>query len=83
MKEVKKIMGFVVLALVCASPSLGHGGGLDANGGHYNNKTGKYHCHQKAKNGSPCKPKPDRPPKPADQEARERAAENPDPELRA
>lgn len=60
----KKIAWTFVLSVALATPSLGHGGGLDANGGHYDNKTGKYHCHRNAKDGSPCKKKPDRPPKP-------------------
>jgi hypothetical protein len=37
-----------------------HGGGLDQNGGHYDNRSGEYHCHQ-------CGPnsviKPDRAPR--------------------
>jgi len=36
------------LCLILALPSLAlaHGGGLDSNGGHFNRKTGLYHCHR-------------------------------------
>lgn len=38
-----------VLILACILPVLAfpHSGGLDANGGHYNRKTGEYHYHRK------------------------------------
>ena len=36
---------FVVVSLLAASDA--HPGGLDANGGHYNRKTGEYHYHRK------------------------------------
>lgn len=36
----------VLLLLVFASVALGHPGGLDANGGHTNRKTGEYHYHR-------------------------------------
>ena len=36
---------FVVVSLLAASDA--HPGGLDANGGHYNRKTDKYHYHRK------------------------------------
>lgn len=38
----------LVLSMLVVLPSiaLAHGGGLDANGGHTNRKTGEYHCHR-------------------------------------
>jgi hypothetical protein len=36
----------VLLALACASLAQAHPGGLDANGGHTNSKTGEYHYHR-------------------------------------
>lgn len=36
---------FVVVSFLAASDA--HPGGLDANGGHYNRKTGEYHYHRK------------------------------------
>jgi len=40
-------IGLVVLLAGLLSPrSFGHPGGLDANGGHYNRKTGEYHFHE-------------------------------------
>jgi len=38
------VAGFVLL--VVASPSFGHGGGLDGYGCHHNRKAGGYDCHQ-------------------------------------
>jgi hypothetical protein len=34
-----------LIALVCAVPTAAHSGGTDANGGHWNHKTGEYHYH--------------------------------------
>ena len=63
-----KAIVFVLLAL--PSLALAHGGGLDSNGGHFNRKTGVYHCHRE-----PCfsnqrgeaqpKPKPAKAKRPA------------------
>ena len=36
----------LLIAVVSAVPAYPHGGGLDANGGHYNRKTGEYHSHR-------------------------------------
>lgn len=33
-------------ALLLPCFAFGHGGGLDRNGGHFNRKTGVYHCHR-------------------------------------
>lgn len=60
----KILMVMAASIILISSAALAHGGGLDSNGGHYDNKTGKYHYHRNAKDVSPCKPKPDRPPKP-------------------
>jgi hypothetical protein len=37
---------FALLALLAAAPVAAHGGRLDRNGGHYNRRTGVYHCHR-------------------------------------
>lgn len=43
----KSIRIFTTLVLMgIASTAFAHGGGLDANGGHTNRKTGEYHCHR-------------------------------------
>lgn len=34
-----------VLLLLASSLAFAHSGGTDANGCHYNHKTGGYHCH--------------------------------------
>ena len=50
-----KITSLLPLILISLTPFVGaHPGGLDANGGHYNRKTGEYHYHRKpaAKTGS-------------------------------
>lgn len=45
-----RCMWLILLGLALgASPVLAHPGGLDANGGHTNRKTGEYHCHR-----APC-----------------------------
>lgn len=40
------ILFTVVLSLLPAQLALGHGGGLDSNGGHNDRKYGGYHCHR-------------------------------------
>lgn len=35
-----------ILASTASSFSDAHGGGLDANGCHFNRRTGEYHCHR-------------------------------------
>lgn len=42
----RTILIAVAAALLLPSVSFAHGGGLDSNGGHYNRKTGVYHCHR-------------------------------------
>ena len=43
-----KITSLLPLILISLTPFVGaHPGGLDANGGHYNRKTGEYHYHRK------------------------------------
>jgi hypothetical protein len=37
---------FLFSLLVAPELANGHGGGLNAEGGHYNRKTGEYHCHR-------------------------------------
>ena len=37
---------FTLLALIIPSFVVAHGGGIDNNGGHYNNALGRYQCHQ-------------------------------------
>lgn len=40
-------MRVIVLALLLvASVASAHRGGLDRNGGHYDHRTGAYHCHR-------------------------------------
>ena len=36
----------LLFASLLSLDALGHGGGLDAKGGHYNRSTAEYHCHQ-------------------------------------
>jgi hypothetical protein len=36
----------VLLIALCNRPALAHGGGIDAYGGHNDNKKGNYHSHQ-------------------------------------
>jgi hypothetical protein len=40
MKLALLLLGF------CAAGAFGHGGGLNAQGGHFNRSTGEYHCHR-------------------------------------
>lgn len=42
----RKVLAAAFLALLTSGLVSGHGGGLDRNGGHYNRKTGVYHCHR-------------------------------------
>ena len=37
---------FIMITLAYGDFAYAHGGGLDSNGGHYNRKTGIYHCHR-------------------------------------
>ncbi len=41
-------IGLAVVALFAAALALAHGGGLDANGGHTDRRTGEYHQHRGA-----------------------------------
>lgn len=38
----------LLILLFCSSSVMSHRGGLDNNGGHYDKKTGDYHCHREA-----------------------------------
>jgi micrococcal nuclease len=49
----KVLAGVMGVALVASPSVLAHPGGLDANGGHTNRKTGEYHCHR-----TPCSAEP-------------------------
>lgn len=55
-------MRLVAIGLLLLVPmgALAHGGGLDRNGGHYNRKTGVYHCHREPcfSNGQRARQKP-------------------------
>jgi len=43
----KGTAALVMAALILTTPiAYGHGGGLDANGCHYDRKAGNYHCHR-------------------------------------
>ena len=62
-------VGLAVAALFAAALALAHGGGLDANGGHTDRRTGEYHQHRgpganaKADDASGCSERPDYNPK--------------------
>jgi 5-methylcytosine-specific restriction endonuclease McrA len=45
----------LILTLIVPTAAFPHGGGLDANGGHYNRKTGEYHYHQKRTSSPPAR----------------------------
>lgn len=45
--KLKTILPAIVLALAFPLVAHGHGGGLDANGGHHDRKNGGYHYHRK------------------------------------
>ena len=46
MKVIANLKIAIGLAVIFTSNvALAHSGGLDARGGHYNRKTGVYHCH--------------------------------------
>ena len=42
-----KLFSLILAVISLTSFSEAHPGGLDANGGHYNRKTGEYHYHRK------------------------------------
>ncbi len=42
----KRAIVAALAALLLPAGAIAHGGGLDGNGGHYNRKTGSYHCHR-------------------------------------
>lgn len=46
MKAIRWRWVFAVLASTASSFADAHGGGLDANGCHFNRRTGEYHCHR-------------------------------------
>lgn len=46
MKAIRLRWVFAALACTGSSLSDAHGGGLDANGCHFNRRTGEYHCHR-------------------------------------
>ena len=47
MKTCRRVVSVMAIALAFVTPvAYPHGGGLDSNGGHYNRKTGVYHCHR-------------------------------------
>lgn len=61
---------FAMLAVLLSAAAGAHSGGLDRNGGHYNRKTGEYHCHRcpppptpvaKPQTEPPKRPKPGKP----------------------
>ena len=62
-------IGLAVVALFAAALALAHGGGLDANGGHTDRRTGEYHQHRgadaatKSPAGDDCAERPDYSPK--------------------
>jgi len=45
------IISFFLVFIVVPTPAFAHGGGLDAQGGHIDKKTGEYHLHQKQQAG--------------------------------
>ena len=43
----RHLLSFILgLSLISIAPAHAHPGGLDSRGGHYNRKTGEYHCHK-------------------------------------
>jgi hypothetical protein len=54
----------IVVGITRPSPALAHGGGLDANGCHYDRKNGGYHCHRAPAPSNPA-PSPVPAPSPA------------------
>jgi len=57
---VPRLSVIICLALIFIISGLGysHPGGIDANGGHQNRKTGEYHYHQKKVAASQAEPRP-------------------------
>ncbi|MCD1653106.1 YHYH domain-containing protein [Treponema zuelzerae] len=49
----KKSLMVLLFLSVCATLTFGHSGRTDANGGHYNRKTGTYHYHNGGKSSTP------------------------------
>ena len=49
-----KITLTIIFSLVISGQAFGHGGGLDAQGGHTNRKTGEYHYHRGPSKGKPA-----------------------------
>jgi hypothetical protein len=41
----QKLLIALIVCLLGTTAVLAHSGGTDANGCHYNHKTGDYHCH--------------------------------------
>jgi len=79
----QKIWVLALTAFLTSGFLYTHGGGLDRNGGHYNRKTGVYHCHRcpcgcdtDKKSDRPASPRP-RSPSPSG-EAKGEQAGNPD-----
>ena len=52
MLATKEIVSTIVVGTVLPAIVHAHGGGLNAEGCHYNRKTGDYHCHQPPRQGS-------------------------------
>ena len=46
LKNMLRIGAVLIGAVMTSGLLLAHGGGLDARGGHFNRKTGVYHCHR-------------------------------------
>lgn len=44
-REICKVLFFIVLSMCLSTTTFAHSGRTDANGGHYNRKTGEYHYH--------------------------------------
>jgi len=48
----RRLLGSILILITLPGLVFSHPGGLDANGGHHNRKTGEYHYHQKRANSS-------------------------------
>ena len=51
-KQIITIIMLLILPFVASSNSFAHSGRTDANGGHYNRKTGEYHYHNSGSSSS-------------------------------